>query len=66
MKEQSVELYLNDENYLMENKRCKTPKKNLKQLIKMNDDIELNYEDKSIIIYKYKTLSFNRYKNYKI
>jgi len=66
MKEQSVELYLNDENYLMENKRYKTPKKNLKQLIKMNDDIELNYEDKSNIIYKYKTLSFNRYKNYKI
>ena len=66
MKEQSIELYLNDENFLKENKRYKTPKNNLKQNMNISDDIKLKYEAKNNINYKYKTLSFIRNKNYKI
>ena len=66
MKEQSIELYLNDENFLKENKRYKTPKNNLKQNMNISDDIKLKYDAKNNINYKYKTLSFIRNKNYKI
>ena len=65
MKEQSIELYLNDENFLKENKRYKTPKNNLKQNMNISDDIKLKYDAKNNINYKYKTLSFIRNKNYK-
>ena len=66
MKEQSIELYLNDENFLKENKRYKTPKNNLKLNMNISDDIKLKYDAKNIINYKYKTLSSIRNKNYKI
>ena len=66
MKEQSIELYLNDENFLKENKRYKTPKNNLKQNMNISDDIKLKYDANNNINYKYKTLSFIRNKNYKI
>ena len=66
MKEQSIELYLNDENFLKENKRYKTPKNNLKLNMNISDDIKLKYDAKNNINYKYKTLSFIRNKNYKI
>ena len=66
MKEQSIELYLNDENFLKENKRYKTPKNNLKQNMNISGDIKLKYDAKNNINYKYKTLSFIRNKNYKI
>ena len=66
MKEQSIELYLNDENFLKENKRYKTPKNNLKQNMNISDDIKLKYDAKNNTNYKYKTLSFIRNKNYKI
>ena len=65
-KEQSIELYLKDDNFLKENKRYKTPKKNLKQNMNITDDIELKFDVKNNINYKYKTLSFIRNKNYKI
>ena len=66
MKEQSIEVYLKDENFLKENKRNKTPKNNLKQNMNISDDIKLKYDAKNNINYKYKTLSFIRNKNYKI
>ena len=66
MKEQSIELYLNDENFLKENKRYKTPKNKLKLNMNISDDIKLKYDAKNNINYKYKTLSFIRNKNYKI
>ena len=66
MREQSIELYLNDENFIKENKRYKTPKNNLKLNMNISDDIKLKYDAKNNINYKYKTLSFIRNKNYKI
>ena len=66
MKEQSIELYLKDENFLKENKRYKTPKNNLKQNMNISGDIKLKYDAKNNINYQYKTLSFIRNKNYKI
>ena len=66
MKEQSIELYLNDENFLKENKRYKTPKNNLKLNMNISDDIKLKYDAKNNINYNYKTLSFIRNKKYKI
>ena len=60
-KEQSIELYLNDEkNIFKEYKRCKTPEKKLKSVINC-DDIKLNSDVKN-----FKTSSYFKYKNYKL
>ena len=61
MKEQSIEVYLNDDNYYKEHKKYKTPEKHLNKGIN-NDNIILNSEDKKNINFKCKTSSYFRKK----
>ena len=59
-KEQSLELYLNDQNNnFKENKRYRTPKKNLKLIID-NDNNKLNFDAKSISNNRNKTVSYKK------
>ena len=65
MKEQSIEIYLNDDNNNnynnKENKKYKTPEKCLNQIIK-DENIILNIEDKKYINSRYKSFSYSRKK----
>ena len=65
MKEQSIEIYLNDDNNNnynnKENKKYKTPEKCLNLIIK-DENIILNIEDKKYINSKYKSFSYFRKK----
>ena len=61
IKEQSIEVYLNDDNFYKENKKYKTPEKHLNKGIN-NDNIILNSEDKKNINFKCKTSSYFRKK----
>ena len=61
IKEQSIEVYLNDDNYYKEHKKYKTPEKHLNKGIN-NDNIILNSEDKKNINFKCKTSSYFRKK----
>ena len=54
MKENSIEEYLNDENYEKEKKKYKTPEKRLKQIIN-KDDIIMNSEDKKNFHFRLKS-----------
>ena len=65
MKEQSIEIYLNDDNNNnynnKENKQYKTPEKCLNQIMK-DENIILNIEDKKYINSRYKSFSYFRKK----
>ena len=58
MKEQSIEVYLNDDNYYKENKKYKTPEKCLNKRIYNDNSIILNSEDKKNINIRFKTSSY--------